>query len=266
MSKSTSKTKESMQENNSGTRELRTSFHPVEQQRAFDYVAEQIRRHIALRLFLPGSALPSERELVQIFGVGRPTVQLALRSLEAEGLITSRRGASGGTFVSKSVHEGAPTQDLKARIIRKMDDIRDLLVSRKVLEPAVAAAAAEYRDEKDISALERAHEAICSSTVEAQYMRFDTEFHVIMAGATGSAYLKKTMENLRIGLNDVLALLPESDVWHARINAEHQAIMDAIKNQDRAEAARLVDEHAEHSDQSIRSVLAALQRASFLIE
>jgi len=54
-------------------------FERIHQVRAHEYVAEQIRRHIALRLIKPGEALPAERELAGMFGVGRPTIQHALR-------------------------------------------------------------------------------------------------------------------------------------------------------------------------------------------
>ena len=242
---------------------MKTSLRPIEQQRAYEYVAEQIRRHIALRLFSPGTALPSERELVQIFGVGRPTVQLALRSLEAEGLITTKRGASGGTFVTIPVQEGIPTQDVAVRIFRKLDQIRELLLFRRILEPAVAGAAAEYRHDGDIEILTKIFNQIRTSRKEAKYMRFDTKFHIALAESTGSTSLVCAMEKIRIGLADVITLLPESDVWHDRINLEHKQILDAVKNNNREASVQAMSVHVEYSEQGIRSVLAAVQRTSF---
>ena len=60
----------------------RVHFPRLQQPKAHEYVAEQIRRHIALRLIAPGESLPSERRLAAMFGVGRPTVQLALKELD----------------------------------------------------------------------------------------------------------------------------------------------------------------------------------------
>src|SRR5260370_39200733 len=71
-------------------------FERIQQLRAHEYVAEQIRRHISLRLIKPGESLPAERELAVIFGVGRPTIQHALRMLEATGLVEARRGPTRG--------------------------------------------------------------------------------------------------------------------------------------------------------------------------
>ena len=74
-------------------------FERIDPPRAHEIVAEQIRRHVGLRLIGRGDALPPERELARTFGVGRATVQQALRELEADGLVVSRRGRHGGTFV-----------------------------------------------------------------------------------------------------------------------------------------------------------------------
>src|SRR6202158_1517283 len=90
--------KEARRANGSTASSLR--FERIHQLRAHEYVAEQIRRHISLRLIKPGEALPAERELATMFGVGRPTIQHALRLLEAAGLVEARRGRTGGAFIN----------------------------------------------------------------------------------------------------------------------------------------------------------------------
>ena len=62
-------------------------FERLEQQRAHEYIAEQIRRQIVLRVIPTGQALPPERELARMFGVGRATVQQAIRMLVADNPI-----------------------------------------------------------------------------------------------------------------------------------------------------------------------------------
>ena len=86
-------------------RRTRIRFDRLQQPKAHEYVAEQIRRHIALRLIAPGESLPSERRLAAMFGVGRPTVQLALKELAADRLVATRRGRRGGTFVSEPAED-----------------------------------------------------------------------------------------------------------------------------------------------------------------
>lgn len=61
-------------------------------------IAEELRRRIEMREVSPGGRLPSERELVEEFGVARMTVRHALDLLQAESMIERRRGRAGGTF------------------------------------------------------------------------------------------------------------------------------------------------------------------------
>ena len=61
-------------------------------------VKENILKEIAAEKFLPDSQLPTEKELMEIYGVGRATIRAALSDLEYEGRIIKRRGI--GTFVS----------------------------------------------------------------------------------------------------------------------------------------------------------------------
>src|SRR3954464_10069055 len=66
--------------------------------RSFDDVLEQLREAILSGRVRPGERLPNERELCETFGVGRPTLREALRSLEAVGMIEVRPGKGGGSY------------------------------------------------------------------------------------------------------------------------------------------------------------------------
>ena len=84
-----------------------------------EYLAEQLRREIALGLFSSRRSLPPERELAAMFGVGIMTVHRAIRLLEAEFLITSRRGRGGGTFIVGGARDDGATEQLQARARRE---------------------------------------------------------------------------------------------------------------------------------------------------
>jgi GntR family transcriptional regulator, transcriptional repressor for pyruvate dehydrogenase complex len=241
-----------------GTSEVR--FEPIRQQRAHEYVAEQIRRHIALRLIKPGEALPAERELAVMFGVGRPTIQHALRLLEATGLVEARRGRHGGTFITTPDQDSLAADDLIVRVMRQRKELEDLLLFRRLVEPAVARVAAGSRGDSDIEAMRRAIQGMEASTTEPDYMRHDTDFHLAIARATGNAFLIRSIEEIRMLLNDAMTLLPESDAWHLRISSEHTALLDAMENQDMDAAESLMQEHVANSEQGLRAVLAAIRR------
>jgi GntR family transcriptional regulator, transcriptional repressor for pyruvate dehydrogenase complex len=236
-------------------------FEPIQQLRAHEYVAEQIRRHIALRLIPPGEALPSERELASMFGVGRPTIQHAMRLLEADHLVEARRGRGGGTFVREPGEDAGAMEELMARVLRQRKELDELLVYRRHLEPAVAAEAARARRRADVSAMWRAIRSMSEATSEPDYMRIDTEFHIAVAGATRNRFMVGAIEEIRLKLNDAMSLLPESDTWHRRISGEHERIVEAIESADADAAVGAMELHVANSEQGVRAVLAAIRRS-----
>ena len=74
------------------------TFGKVKRVRSFDDVLEQLREAIFSGRVRPGDRLPGERQLCEEFGVGRPTLREALRSLEAVGIIEVRPGKGGGSY------------------------------------------------------------------------------------------------------------------------------------------------------------------------
>jgi len=235
-------------------------FERIQQLRAHEYVAEQIRRHISLRLIKPGESLPAERELAGMFGVGRPTIQQALRMLEAAGMVESRRGRSGGTFVTRLDNDSHAADGLILRVLRSRKELEDLLQYRSLIEPVVARVAAESRKASDIKAMRKAIQSMTAATTEPDYIRHDTDFHIAVGRATGNAVLTHAIEEMRMKLNDAMTLLPESDVWHRRISREHEALLEAIERSDADEAERVMEQHVANSEQSLRAVLAAIRR------
>ncbi|GAB3698363.1 GntR family transcriptional regulator [Corynebacterium nasicanis] len=72
---------------------------PSRRSPAYLAIADDLRGRIERRDLSGGDKLPTERELVEEFGVARMTVRHALDILQMEGLIERRRGRTGGTFI-----------------------------------------------------------------------------------------------------------------------------------------------------------------------
>jgi len=240
-------------------REAELRLEAVEQPRAHEYVAEQLRREIALRVLPPTAPLPPERDLARIFRVSRATVQLAMRLLEREGLIERRRGRNGGTFVIEPAEE-APTA-LLAGIAEKRTFIEETLDFRAELEPAAAAQAAGTAGSEDLDAIERAAELAEAAKDDAEFMRYDTEFHLAVARASHNRYFERAVVQSRVVLNDVLPALPETALWHARTHRQHAAVLEALRAGSAPAARRAMLQHVRDTDRSVRALLAALDPA-----
>src|SRR5215471_6617432 len=119
----------------------------IKKTRIHEEVFSQIRELISQGRFKAGDQLPSERELAETFRVSRTSVREALRALETKGLIISRTGM--GNFVADLPIESlvAPLAKL---LIEEKDALADIFETRKLIEPRIAALAAERATRKDI--------------------------------------------------------------------------------------------------------------------
>ena len=228
-----------------------------EQQRAHEYLAEQLRRQLDLRVVPPGRALPPERELMRQFGAGRHTVQRALELLAREGRIERRRGRNGGTFVLDR-GEGAPARRLLGELRSQRAVIDEALDLRLELEPAIAALAAERASAAERRSLRGAAARLTKAQDDNEFEQLDTRFHLELAEITHNRFFRDDVERVRLHLNAALAALPASRLWHERSVAEHEEIVAAIQAGEPERAREAMRVHVENTDQSIRALLAAL--------
>lgn len=235
------------------------AFKRIKPLRAHEYVAEQMRRHIALGIIASGEAFPPERELAEMFGVGRATVQHAVRLLEADRLVETRRGRNGGTFVVGVNRDGIARRRLLLELEESKKECEDALVYRRTVEIAVVQLAAKNARKADIQAIAEANEAMRGAQTEDEYHRHDTEFHVRIAQASGNAVLIEAVEQARLLLNNAILAQPETDLWHERIDAEHDELLAAIRARDPERAAAAMSTHLAHTEQGIRAMLKSLR-------
>jgi DNA-binding FadR family transcriptional regulator len=115
---------------------------PVREGNAFEETVERLLTVIKLGLVGPGERFPAERELATQFGISRLTLREAIRELQQAGYVESRRGRSGGTFVT-----GAPPapdrRELRRLAQEEGDRLTDALTFRLALETGAAEALAQ---------------------------------------------------------------------------------------------------------------------------
>jgi len=119
-----------------------------------EVIAGVIRRQIVTGELVEGDLLPPEAELMEHFGVSRPTLREAFRVLESEALISVRRGSQGGA----QVH--APDMAVAARYMALLLQARKVTVAevyqaRLIIEPAAVRLLAERRPKAALVELRR---------------------------------------------------------------------------------------------------------------
>src|SRR3954447_15712019 len=150
--------------------------------RSFDDVVGQLREAILSGRIRPGDRLPGERQLCESFGVGRPTLREALRSLEATGLIEVRPGKGGGSY-AVTPSESTVGDALAALVSLRGASLEDLAEFRVDFEGENAAWAARRADAADITALE-ALAAEARETGGDAMADVDVRWHEALARAT----------------------------------------------------------------------------------
>src|SRR5437870_13803806 len=116
----------------------------------------ELRTRVVAGTLPPGSRLPNEEVLAREFGVSRATLREALRSLAAQDLIRTAKGAGGGSYVTLPSVEGV-SSFLHSSITLMADandvSLENLLEARELLEVPAARLAARRRSETQLELL-----------------------------------------------------------------------------------------------------------------
>ena len=153
-------------------------------------VADGIMNLIQETPYKAGDKLPTEKELCESTGAGRNTVREALKILASRNVLEIRQGA--GTFVSEK--QGIPDDPLGFSMVNDHVKLtKDLLQVRIMLEPQIAALAAQCAKEHEIRELEEILEEMEAAMKKREdYSELDTKFHTKIAQCTHNI----VMENL----------------------------------------------------------------------
>lgn len=139
--------------------------------------------------FMPGQKLPSEKELMNAFKVGRSSVREALHSLVALKLVEARAGK--GYYVKEpgTILHG---KDL-VRFAVSERDFLDIMEAREEIEPRIARLAAQRVLPEDLERLEQAYSEIQQAAAQGKY-RYTGAIHLGIARATHNPVLVRIME------------------------------------------------------------------------
>jgi GntR family transcriptional regulator, transcriptional repressor for pyruvate dehydrogenase complex len=232
-------------------------FAPLETGRRADAVVRRLADGIALGLLVPDEQLPSESELADTFGVSPVTVREALTMLREQGLVATRRGRGGGSFVRDVRGGGAAVMDerLHARLRTvSPSELRDLADHYVAITGTGALLAADRAGAQDVALLADGVAELERAPEAGARRRAESRFHVELAAAAQSPRLTRAEIALQTEVGPLLWLPAATPAAQAEQVREHAAIVDAVAAGD-GQRARA---HA------IAHVYAALARASAL--
>ncbi|WP_409496168.1 FadR/GntR family transcriptional regulator [Amycolatopsis sp. cmx-11-12] len=216
-------------------------FAPLDQIGRAEAVTARLVDAITLGLLADSEQLPSEAELAAQFGVSTVTVREALVALRQQGLVETRRGRGGGSFVKTPVDPSAASWRERLRTV-SLSDLRDVGDHYLAIAGAAAKLAAERSSPEDIERLELATEDIRIAT-GAEASRAERQFHLEVAAAAQSPRLTREEVQLQSERGGLLWLPLEPHGTRENAYAEHRAITAAIAQGDGELARKLTEEH-----------------------
>lgn len=213
---------------------------PIDKRQISHQVYDQILDNILNGIWPPGSKLPSENELCQLFGVSRVPIREALKRLTTMGITQTRQGE--GTFVLM-VTPGMFMNSLLPMLVLNRKSMLDVLEYRRIVEPENAALAARNADENDVATIAATIEQIRRVGRPApEFAIADMKFHLEIARATKNSLLfnisnviRDVMVSYYRKINEIMGV--------DRALKYHALIYEAIRDRDEEAARRWMHEH-----------------------
>lgn len=221
-------------------------------QKVFDVLSGRIR----VGGYAPGEKLPTERELVEEFGVGRSIVRQALSKLNAEGLAVSRQGA--GVFALSPVQTDEAVGFFSGQLSSVIDAAKAHEIRMSVEIGAARLAAQRCSPAQKVDLHARFHDLKMKIEAGESFFSEDAAFHLAVAEASQNS-----------DIVDFLILIGQTAVSNAPFNnakeilvsyeyevlEEHQEIMLAIINGEPDRAADAMERHLSRTIERYLSLL-----------
>jgi len=218
-------------------------------------LTKALAERIAQGHIRPGEKLPSEQELIDEFGVSRTVVREAISSLRASGVVSTQQGV--GAFVVQP--EAAPAFRVDEANLGALNEVVAVLELRISVEAEAAALAAQRRTPEQLATMRDALDRMATSIADGEdAIGPDLDFHRTVAEATGNRYflhLFNYLGSLLIPRTRVQTFQLEGASrrqYLDRVNGEHNAIYQAIADQDPDSARGAMRVHLTGSRERIR--------------
>lgn len=204
-----------------------------------ELAAEKMISLIRQKSYATGDKLPTEVELSELLGVGRNTVREALRILVSKNIVTVRQGS--GTFISEK--QGVADDPFGFSMVENRRKLtRDLIQIRAILEPPIAALAAQNATVEDLEALKAILLEI-EDLIERRedYAQKDVEFHEQIANCSHNSVMSNLVPVIGKGV-DVFAKEVQNTEYKQTL-ISHRAIYEAIRKRQAVEAQQAMQFH-----------------------
>ena len=205
-----------------------------------EQIADKLREMIIQEEMKTGAKLPAEAELMARFGVSRSTVREAVKILQTEHIVDIRQGQ--GTFLCAM--PGLAQDPLGLRFADQADLVGQLLETRLLIEPGVAALAAQRRTDEDMAAMKVLLDKMDSAYLHGEdYTPYDFEFHSIIARCTGNDVVGRLLPTIHESIQAGYHHTSRVEGSYQRASQCHLDMYRGIMEHDSARASQAAQRH-----------------------
>jgi len=217
----------------------------IKKRKLSDEVMERLLSLFEFGELKPDDEMPSEHELMERFGVGRPAVREALQSLDRLGLIMIRHGERAK--VLQPTGDGLFDQiDFSARqlLANSAENVEFLKEARQILEASIAKLAVERSTPADVNILEKHLDSMRQSKGnQKEFLEADQRFHLALAKMTRNPILWMAMRAVFKWLSQYHSELLTLPGLETLIIEEHTMIFKSVADNNPEAAAKTVSDH-----------------------
>ncbi|WP_266064489.1 transcriptional regulator NanR [Brucella intermedia] len=234
---------------------------PIKRRKIYEDVVEALEGMMLRGELRPGDAMPSERELMENFEVGRTSIREALFALQKMGLISVRNGERA--FVTqpspkKLISEMSGTV---RHMLAQPAGLREFQDARILLESALARAAALQRTEEQMAAITKALEQNKRSIGDLEaFAQTDVAFHYSIISVLQNTIFIELHAAVYDWLSNQRAIGLQRGGADMGAFKGHKAIHDAIKAQDPDKAEAAMRKHLSDVNENYWTVVEAESR------
>lgn len=228
-------------------------FKEVQIDKVTDKIVSQLESLIIDGQIAPGEKLPSERQLIEMLGVGRSSLREALNKLEVMGYVEIKKRK--GIFV-KSIDSALQLDPLKRIITEDKNSIVQLYEIRSDIEQSSAYEAAKKRDGADLDEIRRCLNDFETSKGDVLFTwELDLAFHAAIARASHNFFRLHVIMNIfdfsKEFIQPIIEGFADTPDNAEAISRQHNALFEAIKDRRPEDARKRMKEHLDWTNRRL---------------
>ena len=223
----------------------------IPRRKLYHEVLDRLMERIRSGAIPLGGHLPSERELMEMYGVGRPAVREALQTMERSGIVEIAHGERARVVVPTAEQLIGQIAGGAMHLLRTQPDmLQHLKEARIFLETGTARMAAERATDEQIARLQlRIVQHRASMVNLEEFIDRDMEFHCEIAAIGGNPIYPAIVESMFRWAREYYQTLVRAPGAEELTLSEHQRIIDAIARHDGDAAAEAMHSHLNRANE-----------------